>query len=409
MGKRVSSSAGCWWQAGTRTAAALLFAGLLASLTLQSATAQLLLSGSEIAGVVFPAPSNLWISDAQRSQASALENASELLERACGATEFHIWDAIGGERDAVRMRMDTAFAEAGWSLGVNTISPGGERIYLATRAEEELIMVWLPRSEAIGLLLCEVTGPRTAEAEPIQLPDPAQQLTPIPRPRPDPNAPVILPVEPAAEETPPAGDPAGAVSGPALEAAPADPNDGAVGGIINPVQQRTNAGIPVTEEPEDEPGPGFSIWLLLVAAVLAIGAFLMLRWARSNALALASASWQPALATVIYSDVASENTTDRKGRVRTRYVPVIAYEYEVDGTAHQAARMRFRDISVADQTAAAEIADRFPVGAGIEIRYDPANPSEATIETEPSGIDYRIISGIALSVLAVAALISALG
>jgi len=100
---------------------------------------------------------------------------------------------------------------------------------------------------------------------------------------------------------------------------------------------------------------------------------------------------------------------DRRGHDVQRYVPVVAYEYAVEGTPYQAARMRFADSSVATVEEARRVAERFPVGAGIEIRYDPKNPVEATIETDPDRFEYRMIGGIALAVLALAALVSAFG
>ena len=90
-------------------------------------------------------------------------------------------------------------------------------------------------------------------------------------------------------------------------------------------------------------------------------------------------------------------------------MPVIAYEYEVDGVQYHAARLRFGDASRATLEAARQLAERFPVGAGIEIRYDPRSPGDATIEADPDRLELRLIGGIALAVLAAAALINALG
>lgn len=393
-----------------RSAATVVLAGLLLTAPGMATLvrAQQAVAGSELAGVTFPIVSNLWIPDASRSQAASLDQASLLVERACGPTEFLIWDAIGGERDTLRARIDTAFAEAGWSLGVMTIEPDGERVYLATRRDEELVMAWLPRSEAIGLVLCEVTGPRTAETAVAEVADPAQQFTPLPRPRPDPNAPVIpLPEpEPVLEPDDDAiAEAINAVNVPAIDA-----ESGDVGGIIIPVEPAVAAD-PDTEDDEEpaDAGSGFSFWLLVVAIALAAGAFALLWWSRSSAKAIAGASWRPTLATVIYAEVATETVKNRGGRDAERFVPVIAYEYEIDGAPYQAARLRFGDTSSANLADAEKVVERFPVGAGIEIRYDPNAPSEATIESDTDRFEYRMIAGIALAVLAVAALISAMG
>ena len=367
---------------------------------LEPAAAQATVAGSELAGVTFPQASDIWVPDAGRSQAAALEEASLLVDRACGPTEFHIWDAIGGERDSVRMLTDTAFAEAGWSLGVINLAPDGERIYLATRGTNELVMVWLPQSEAIGLVLCVVAGPRTAGFAAGAVPDPLQQFMPLPRPRPDPNAPLV---EPVPEPDPVAVDPpieAAAIAEAAVEGDPVDDVDGSAVEV---------ADVAIAEVEPADGASTVSIWLLLLAVAFAIGSFFLLRWGRISARAIAGAAWPSTLAAVVYSNVASETQRDRRGKEIVRFVPVVAYEYEIGGVTYRAARMRFGESSTADATAAKKIADRFPVGAGIEIRYNPNTPGDATIEADPDRLEFRMIGGIALAVLAVAALLTAIG
>lgn len=388
-------------------ALALLVAAIIAAAN--PPLAQIAVAGSELAGVTFPSPSSLWVPDAARSQATALEESSILVDKACGPTEFHIWDAVGGERDQMRVRVDTAFAEAGWSLGVISLETSGRRIYSASRQDEELVMAWLPQSESIGLVLCEVAGPRVANAPGVA--DPIAQPTPLPRPRPDPNAARIVEPEPEPDPVP---DPAidAPVIGP-IEPADGDPDGGVIGGLIN---RAVDGGEPEPDRvaaPEEESSAntdsGFSIWLLLTAIVLAAGSYFLLRWGRVSARAIAGATWTPTIATVIYSDIAAETRKDRAGRDVQRFLPVVAYEYTVDGTEYQAARMRFTDSALANLDDARRVAERFPVGAGIEIRYDPAMPSEATIEADPDRFEYRMIGGIALAVLALAALVSSFG
>lgn len=413
MGIRPEILGGGCWPAVTRTVGAggaFAFVLFVAAALSQPANAQQALLGSELAGVTFPQSSIVWIPDAARSQAAALDVASALVDRACGPTEFHLWDAVGASRDTIRTSSDTAFAEAGWLLGVINLAPDGERIYLAARGEEELVMVWMPQSEAIGLVICVVAGQRTAGLEPGDVADPVGQLTPLPRPRPDPNAPRIAQIEPQpipqiepeAVELSPLPDAEIAEQQPDADA----DADGRIGGIIAQVQPQPDgepAEIPAA------PGSSFSIWLLLLAVAFAVASYFLLRWGRLSAKAIAGASWTATLATVVYSDVASEKRRDRLGKEITRYVPVVAYAYEVDGEPYQAARMRFGDASSADISEARKLAERFPIGAGIEIRYDPKSPSEATIEADPDRVELRMIGGISLAVLAIAALLNSLG
>lgn len=377
------------------------------------ALAQFTMAGSDLAGVVFQTPSNLWIPDAGRSQARALDEASALVDRACGATEFHIWFALGSDRDVVRTSTDTAFAEAGWSLAVIDIETEGGRVYLASRADDELVMAWRPLSESIGLVLCAVAGPRLANAGVATIQDPALQLIPLPRPRPDPDAPPtpdvgepVLPIGNDVTVVDPVGvEPEVLADVDGLEDTPGD----VIGGIIVAPAEDDIDPAPAIEEDPASSGSRFSIGLLLLAAALGVGAFFLVRWGRDSAKAIAGAAWPTALATVIYTEIASEDGTSRRGAPNIRYVPVVAYQYAVDGTTHQAARLRFGDNSEPSIERAKETIDRFPLGAGIEIRYDPANHSDATIEADPDRLELRLIGGIALAVLALAALISALG
>jgi len=370
------------------------------------------MAGSDLAGVIFQTPSNLWIPDAARSQARALDETSALVDRACGATEFHIWFALGSNRDVIRTSTDTAFAEAGWSLAVINIEAEGDRVYLASREDDELVITWLPLSESIGLVLCVVAGPRLANAGVATIQDPALQLIPLPRPRPDPDAPRTPDAEPALpigndviDVIPDGVEPGGLPAVDLIEDAPGD----VIGGIIAATAEDKIDPVPETEEDPAPSGSRFSIGLLLLAAALGVGAFFVVRWGRESAKAIAGAAWPTTLATVIYTEIASKDGTSRRGAPNARHVPVVAYQYEVDDTTYQAARLRFGDSSELSMERAKETIDRFPLGAVIEIRYDPANHSEATIEVDPDRLELILIGGIALAVLALAALISALG
>lgn len=400
-----------------RTGLACLIAAAVA-LTPLAATAQTTLLRSELAGVIFPIPSNLWVPDAARTQAAALDQASASAGLACGATEFHIWFAILAERETILTRTNTAFAEAGWSLAVIDLGEEeGDRAYVATRGDDELVMRWLPLSESIGLVLCVVTGPRAEDAGPEAIADPAVQVIPLPVPRPDPNAPVI--VEPALPEEPPAEVPAGEpdaignlIAGGETPEAPAEP----AAAEPEPALAETNEPAPEPERAEPTTLPaGFdaageplaSPVLFLLAMALGVAAFFTMRWGRSDPRAVSGAEWPTALATVIYTEVAVETRRNRRGKEAVRYIPVVAYEYEVDGETYQAARLRFGDSSQPSMEAATRTIEQFPVGAGIEVRYDPKAPNEAAVEVDPDRLEFRLIAGIALSVLALAALIIA--
>jgi len=86
----------------------------------------------------------------------------------------------------------------------------------------------------------------------------------------------------------------------------------------------------------------------------------------------------------------------------------VAYEYDVEGTLYRAARLRFGDTSSLELDAAKHTTDRYPVGAGIEVHFNPARPAEAVVDPGHDGLNPSLIGGVALAVVAIASLLSAL-
>src|SRR5690606_7817595 len=110
--------------------------------------------------------------------------------------------------------------------------------------------------------------------------------------------------------------------------------------------------------------------------------------------------------TVLYSQVASQTRTDARGLNRTVFVPVIEYEYEVGGELYQAARLSFDDAAETSAAAAERIVAHYPEGAGIEVRYDPKDPFNATIDGGNERLNPSLIAASGLAILALAALIA---
>jgi hypothetical protein len=228
-------------------------------------------------------------------------------------------------------------------------------------------------------------------------------------PRPDPAD------APGVEAAPPA-DAAGPVPAVAEAAFPAVPEaanpDAAPAAAAEPIAAALPVDGPSPAEaaaaPDDTPGVSWlPLGLLVLAAILGIiGVRMIDRGLRSTARS-PGASWPATRATVVYSNVAAERRRGRMGRLIERFIPVVAYEYVVDGVLYRAARLSFADSSQADLEGAWRIADRFPVGAGIEVRYDPQSPVEATVETGARRPKTRLLGGVAMVGLAAAALIGA--
>ncbi|MCW5695145.1 MAG: DUF3592 domain-containing protein [Bauldia sp.] len=403
---------------------------LMAALAAGSAGAQES-TRSTLADVAFPQPGQVWLRDAEGSQVATLELAASLAGRSCGSSEFHIWRALDIPPNDLRAGVDAAFETAGWRLGLISLSDNGERIALANRNGAELVMSWLPTQGGIGLLLCNVVGTQAAEALPEpDLPEPPPvpaDFIPIPIPRPAPGEPAVAAAPvielPAGEEAP---DAEAADDGIAalIEDEPRVPSadDEAAPDVTPEIVLEPEPDLPEEAPPAaeaaavdtEEPAAGgqsfFSILVLLVIAGAAgAGAYFLGRrgWAELHRGRVVP-SWPGAVATVLYSQVASQTRTDAKGLARTVFVPVIEYEYEVGGELYQAARLSFDDAAETSAAAAERIVAQYPVGAGIEIRYDPKDPFNATIDGGGERLNLSLIAAIGLGVLALASLIAAI-
>ena len=75
------------------------------------------------------------------------------------------------------------------------------------------------------------------------------------------------------------------------------------------------------------------------------------------------------------------------------------YADEVEGRRYESERIRFGTFRESEKEVRA-ILDRYPVGASVQVRYDPADPSAATLETKTINIGLQLFAVIALLGLA---------
>jgi hypothetical protein len=126
-------------------------------------------------------------------------------------------------------------------------------------------------------------------------------------------------------------------------------------------------------------GLRFARWIVAVvclgfacfgAAFIGIGIF---DWTR----AADSASWPTVQGTVIESRVVVTTST-RKGRTQHSHSARMVYRYEVDGREYEAHRLSFR-VHMGGEDAAQETVAAYPVGARVDVRHSPADPSLACL------------------------------
>ena len=132
---------------------------------------------------------------------------------------------------------------------------------------------------------------------------------------------------------------------------------------------------------------------LLVGLVMAGGAaFFFVRNANK---AKAAAAWPTVDGVITGSSVSHRRERDASDRLEDVYTVAVAYRYAVEGRELQGERIGYGATTrFSNQKARAEaLAARYPEGAKVQVRYDPANPAEACLETAPPSMFVPIVFG----------------
>jgi hypothetical protein len=110
-------------------------------------------------------------------------------------------------------------------------------------------------------------------------------------------------------------------------------------------------------------------------------------------------AWPVVTGEIVESRVEERGSLD-SGPTRRTYVPIVEFRYEV-GCNSYASRQVAIGLQVSGSRAIADrVVGRYPLGARVEVHYDPANPSEAALEN-PTRASW-VLLGIAAACFAVA-------
>ena len=134
---------------------------------------------------------------------------------------------------------------------------------------------------------------------------------------------------------------------------------------------------------------------ILLLGLAWIGLFGFIHF-RAVAKAKASETWPTTAGKVLSSQVIEEESRDREGGTSTWYNPVVTYSYSAEGASHQASRIRFANMRQARRAKAEEIAARYPEGSTPVVRYNPAKPAEAVLESQKPGPLYLVMAAFGL-------------
>jgi hypothetical protein len=154
-------------------------------------------------------------------------------------------------------------------------------------------------------------------------------------------------------------------------------------------------------EPAADPDKPLYLTVLLALAALGTGFGLWLVHSVRKQGA-ASLAWPSTQGTVTSSEVVRYKT---KGG--PQFIAKIGFDYAVEGAKLAGNRLRFGNYAAA-QAKAQEDAAKYPVGANVDVRYDPANPSSSVLEPGKGGVSvWGIVLAITGAILFVLALMVA--
>ena len=93
--------------------------------------------------------------------------------------------------------------------------------------------------------------------------------------------------------------------------------------------------------------------------------------------AISAKSWPTTTGRVVSSSL---KKTGKPGKSVIEYVPVVRYEYTVEGVKHQSDQLHFGK-QATDKTAAESKIAKYPVGQEVKVHYSPSNPAKASLQT----------------------------
>jgi hypothetical protein len=86
----------------------------------------------------------------------------------------------------------------------------------------------------------------------------------------------------------------------------------------------------------------------------------------------------------------SEVTIQHGSKGGTTYGVVINYRFEVGGQTFTSTRLRYNVVSFSNQATAGDIVEAHPVGAPVQVFYNPRNPQDSLLFTGITGTDFML-------------------
>lgn len=120
---------------------------------------------------------------------------------------------------------------------------------------------------------------------------------------------------------------------------------------------------------------------------------------RSAKKAANSAGWPTVQGTVQASSVRENLETDSEGDNERAFYPNVHYSYSVGGQSYTGDRIVFGGKSrFTRDTDAQAVCDRYPQGSPVAVRYNPAKPDEAVLESKKPSLVTPIIFSVVVGI-----------
>ncbi len=103
--------------------------------------------------------------------------------------------------------------------------------------------------------------------------------------------------------------------------------------------------------------------------------------------------WPSVKGKVLSVQVSRTQAAGMGGYGRVSFVPVIDYSYQVDGVLYQANNVSSGTAAGYNSVNAQKIADRYPAGKDITVRYNPSNPRESILDISPANGNFYMMAG----------------
>lgn len=139
--------------------------------------------------------------------------------------------------------------------------------------------------------------------------------------------------------------------------------------------------------------------MLLYLVGLAVIAGVWFFHFRSARKAASSANWPTAQGTIQASSVRENLETDSEGDNERAFYPNVHYAWSAGGQSYTGDRIVFGGKSrFTRESDAKAVCDRYPQGSQVAVRYNPANPQEAVLESKKPSLGTPIIFSVVVAI-----------